>query len=222
MNSNGKIGLDDAGIRASPGSERTKRTPLVEPAESGMMVISRSKGLGSAYERRSKSKKISVLLVCAAAIIIVSAVAVAALGNGTQRWLGHGEAGIPPPPFLIYGWTYDSVAAIVPFAHLNITEVTLGGYDNTVVSGWDGNYTFDLSSLANGYTAGDTVRVEANTTTMNGSVEFVIPASPPYLQVDVTLTGGTIPEFTDVAIPIAGIVSIFAVARIASSRKEEK
>ena len=91
-----KVGLDGAGMRTSSGSETVKRTRLVEPSESGIKVISRSKGFRSAYERGSNSKKVSALIVCVAAIFIVSAVAVA-LGREAPT-----KAGIQAAPSASY------------------------------------------------------------------------------------------------------------------------
>jgi PKD repeat protein len=88
VNSNGKVGLDGAGMRVSSGSEKVKWTRLVDPSESGMIAVPRSKGPRSAYQRRSSSRKLSLLLVCAAAMIIVSAVAVVALSREGQTKAG--------------------------------------------------------------------------------------------------------------------------------------
>ena len=304
MNGNGRIGLDGTGMRASSGSERVKRTRSVEPSGSGMKVMSRSKGFGSAYERRSNGKKVTMLLVCAAVIIIFSGMALASLGNGAQKKVGTlatpvasfivtsaanastvtvdasastGDGGItsyawnwgdnitqtgvtashtyyppggnftitltvtdtldqkdtsskvvraingviPPPPFLLYGTTYASDGT-TPLAGctVTVTDVTTGATLIGIVSDGTGTYyVMDLNPLYQ--LAGDTIIVNAiGPAGEIGSGTGVI-GSNPYLGIDVTLTDAAIPEFTAIVIPIAGMISIFAVARVASRRKEE-
>lgn len=222
MNGDGKIGLDRTGMRSSSGSEKMKRTRSVEPSGSGMKVISRSKGFRSAYERRSNSKKISALFVCAAAIIIVSGMALASIGNGNvAKGRGHIEAPLPPPPFLLYGYCTDSLGAPVPFCNINVTDLSSGNYSTTVAD-VDGLYSFQVDSFYVPYADGDTLQVVANTTTLIGTSQWVLVSSPPYHELDVVLSSGAIPEFTDIAIPIAGMISIFVVARVASSRNKEE
>jgi len=218
VNSNGKIGLDGTGMRAGPGTEKRKLTRLVEPSGSGINAILRSKGFRSAYERRRHNKKVSMLLVCAAAIIIVSGFAMASFGNGGQPTV-PGRISIPPMAFIVRGHTYDASSAVIPNCNVNITNMNTGNYTN-VLSDSLGVYRFDISVWVPAYQVGDIIRVVANTTTMTGTNQGTITATP-YLILDVTLST-PIPEFTDIAIPIVGMISIFAVARVASSRREEE
>jgi PKD repeat protein len=269
-----------------------------------MMVISRSKRSRSAYERRSDSKKVSMLLVCAAVVIIFSGMALASLGNGAHRRVGTQAAppvasfdatvrasgyvvavnatnstssagaltyawnwgdmitqagvtathtyvtngvytitltvtdtlgqtnsvshdvsisGVPIPPttFLLYGTTYAS-DGVTPLGGctINITDVSTGTTLIGTVSDGDGVYYADISPLFQ--TAGDTIIVNATGPAgEKGSGTGVIVGTP-YLGIDVTLTSTSIPEFTDIAIPIVGMVALFAVARVASSRRKEE
>jgi hypothetical protein len=222
VNSNGKIGLDNAGNRASSGSEKTKRTPLVEPAESGKIVILRSKGYRSAYEGRSNSRKVSMLLVCAAAIIIFSGIALASLGaEKTARPL----APIPQPPFIVYGHVTNSIGTLMPNIVVTVTDVTTGDSATTVTDdgtlGDLGGYTYDISDFLIDYAPGDTIFVNATGPGATAGSNTGTIGSNPYLGLDITLTAG-IPEFTAIVIPIVGMISIIAVARVASSRKEEE
>lgn len=198
--------------------EKIKRMRLVEPSESGMKVISRSKGFESAYGRRRNGKKVTMLLVCAAAIIIVSGMALASLGKGAQPTI-PGRVSVPGLPFYVFGWTTDASFTVVPDCFVNITEVTTGVY-NTTVSDSTGFYSWDIQTGNPQINAGDIIRVDANTTTMTGTNQSVVGVTP-YVEMWVEL-GATIPEFADIVIPIVGIVSIFAMARVASSRREEE
>jgi hypothetical protein len=216
VNNIGKIGLDDTGMRVGPGSEKMRLTELAEPSGRDRMVVSRQKVVRSAYERRTNSKKISTLLVCAAAIIIVSAIAVAAFGGVKVE---KARIGAPGQPFAIFGYTKDAASAVVPFAHVNISDSRSHYYTN-VISNGVGLYSQSIATWD--WEIGDTIVVVANTTTLIGTNSGVIGSVNPYLQIDVTLTVAAIPEFTDIVIPIVGMVSIFAVARVASSRSEEE
>jgi PKD repeat protein len=294
------IGLDGTGMRASPGSEKVKRTRSVEPSGSGMKVMSHSKSFRSAYERRSNNKKVSMLLVCAAAIIIVSGMSLASLGDGAHTKAGTqampvasftatvsggftvsvdasastgtgplsyawnygdmitqngltashsyvttesytitltvtdslGQKGTAtksvdvanpnPPPFTfsLYGTTFAS-DGVTPLGGcmVNITDVRTGTTLIGTVSDANGVFVGDISPLYQ--LPGDTIVVNAiGPAGQTGSGSGVIVGTP-YLGIDVTL-GTVIPEFTDIAIPIVGMIAIFAVARVASSRRKEE
>jgi len=301
VNGDGMIGLDVTGMRASASSETKKWTRLIEPSESGMKVVSRSKGFRSAYERRGNSKKVSMLLVCAAAIIIFSGMALASLGSGAHTKVGTqalpaasftatvrangytvavnamnstgdgalsyawnwgdlitqtgvtathtyttngvytitltvkdtlgqtnsvshdvtiSNVPIPPTAFVIYGTTWAS-DGVTPLAGctINITDVTTGTTLIGTVSLGDGTYAGDISPLFP--SAGDTVIVTAiGPVGQTGSGMGVLVGTP-YFGIDVTM-GVVIPEFTAIVIPIVGMISIFAVARVASSRRKEE
>jgi len=218
VNGKGMIGLDDTKAKASSGPEKVKRTQLVEPSENGMKVISRSKGFRSAYERRSHGKMVSMLLVCAATIIIVSAVAVASFGKEAQPTV-PGRVSVPGFPFYVIGYTTDAGLVVIPNVVVTIRDVTTGSVNKTV-SDTAGFYSFDIQLGNPAINAGDIIRVNASTTTLSGTNQTTATVAP-YVEVWVAMSI-TIPEFTTIAIPIAGMVSILAVARVASSRREEE
>jgi hypothetical protein len=302
----GRIGLDEAGPRVSSGSERLRLTQLVEPSESEKRVISRSKGFGSAYDRRRRKTKVSALLVLAAALVIVSAFAVAALGRESQtkagiralpvasftigvagatvtvdgsgstgdttltylwNWSDNVTSGgvtsshyylktldyritltvtdtlnqtgtssqvqhvvnnaIPPLPYTVYGFTYASDGVTpLPGSTVTIYDARSGmTLVNQTPSDSSGFYSADIMPIMNGAAAidGDNLIVNATGPSAEaGSNTGVVDTVAPYLEIDVTLTGTVIPEFVDIAIPIAGMISIFAVARVMSSRREEE
>lgn len=85
MNGNGKIGVESARIRAESRSGASSMTNVVESHESGMRGISRSKGFRSAYDRRSRNRKVSILLVCAAAVVVILGLALAPVGVGQKN-----------------------------------------------------------------------------------------------------------------------------------------
>jgi len=221
VNNNGKIGLDDIGMKTGPGSEKMKLTRLVEPSGSGTKVALRSKSFRSAYERRSNSKKISMLLVCAAAIIIASAVAVAAFGIGAQPKVKAGVGDNPPPfPFYVAGYTTTASFVHVPNCVVTITDVTTGAV-NTTVSDSTGFYFKDIQTGNPAINVGDVISVTAHDSTMTGTNQTTYAGGPLYINIWVALNT-PIPEFTDIVIPIVGMVSIFAVARVASNRSKDE
>jgi hypothetical protein len=112
------IGRDGTGMRASPDPERGKRTQSVGHSDREMMVLSRSKRFRSAYERRSDKKKVSVLLVCAAAVIIFSGMALASLGNGTQKKVVTQAT----PPVAVFDATVRASGYVVAVNAMNSTS----------------------------------------------------------------------------------------------------
>jgi PKD repeat protein len=127
---------------------------------------------------------------------------------------------IPPTAFVIYGTTWAS-DGVTPLAGctINITDVTTGTTLIGTVSLGDGTYAGDISPLFP--SAGDTVIVTAiGPVGQTGSGMGVLVGTP-YFGIDVTM-GVVIPEFTAIVIPIVGMISIFAVARVASSRRKEE
>lgn len=108
MNGNGVVGLDSSPIGAGPGSERVKRKLVVETTGNGVNVMPRSKVLRSAYSRKRSIKRVSMLVVCAAAIVLVSAVAMVALDRTSQM-----RAGIRALPVASFTISVNSASVTV-------------------------------------------------------------------------------------------------------------
>ncbi len=134
---------------------------------------------------------------------------------------------VPPFPYLVYGQTNAS-DGVTPLPGCKIavndtrTLETLIGSIGTglTTSDADGLYSVDISPLY--VVTGDNLVVSAvGPAGQTGSNTGVVDTSVPYLGVFLTLTPAEIPEFATVMIPIAGMVSIFVVMRMASARTKK-
>jgi len=179
---------------------------------SGMSALSQSKNRRPACARGRYPKRIPpVLLVCAAAIIFVSAIAVAPIGkgqDGAAQLQAPGIAAAPPPPYFVIGYTYDAGGVALPNCSVNITDLRTGAYCNTLASDANGFYQYDLNTITGGWTVGDMINVTAQKDLAIGWNESAA-TSGPYLRMDVTL-GTVIPEFPTVIVPVAGMLVLIA------------
>jgi len=143
--------------------------------------------------------------------------------NSVSQQIAVANSNVPPLPCVLFGDTYASdgstpLGDCAIFVTDNRTGETLIGY--TSDSGGS-IYIDDIMPLY--VVDGDTLIIQAvGPSGQTGSTSIVADLSTPYIgPVEVTLTVA-IPEFTDIAIPIVGMISIFAVARVASNRSEEE
>jgi hypothetical protein len=233
-----RVGLDSGGRIRPYGSGRgcnyrsgkNDTTRAIGSRESDASVFSRAMRLRSAYARMRSAKTISMLIVCATAILIVSAIVLASVGKEnaplpkTSRDAKDNQP-VPAPgqPFLVRGIVRDSVGAIVVGADVTITNMRLGVpiAVGTWVSEFDGYYEYDMGyETSGGVLPGDVMNVVAVKGTLTGSVDATVPdPAGPYINVDVTVLEGAIPEFPTVIVPIAGMLALFAVVRL--SRRVE-
>jgi hypothetical protein len=307
VNGVGEIGLD-GGIRGVSHSQRGSMTPSVESRKDSR-VIARPGGFRSVYERKSKKRKLSMLVVCAATVALLAAFAYGPLGLEEAVWGVHTQDttppvanftatvsggfhvlvnasaststngiasyswyfgdwitsvgkyhnhsyvtsgkynitlnvtdtiglyntttrqvtvtnGNPPPfPYIVYGTTFqsDGVTAL-PFCKVTVTDVVtvetiIGSNDGGLfASDVDGAFTVDISPLL--ATSGDGLVVNAVSPggAETGSNTGTVDTSVPYVNINVTLSPTAIPEFTTLMVPIAGLISIFVIMRMASAR----
>ncbi len=146
--------------------------------------------------------------------------------NTTTRNVSVVNSNPPPFPYIVYGTTFQSDGTTpLGLCTIAVTDVatqeTLIGSTATglTMSDADGLYSVDISPLF--VTTGDGLVVSAvgpagQTGSNTGSVDLAIP----YVNVDVTLTTA-IPEFTTLMVPIAGLLSIFVIMRLASGRAKK-
>jgi len=228
MNNTRKIGLDDKGMGAISGPEKMKLTPLVEPPGIERVATTHSRRLRLSKVGGGNIKNGAMLLVFAAAFILVTAVAFVAL-EGQKLAKVPGRVSDPPPkPLVILGSTLNSTFDPIPYCHVNISDTTVGKYCNTVMSDGAGVYSYDIKNWSP--QIGDHITVEAwNYTALNGTrtgTNFAIvtgtAVAADELQIDVVLATVLIPEFTSIAVPLACMLSILAVARVASNRSREE
>ena len=224
----------------APNSRKLRTTRLVGSIESGMNVNARLKSLESSCARRRYVKTVSALLViCAAAIVVISAVAMAPLGKATASQTVSEKARAPGPPHGIFGQTFDTDGSTpVPGCIVHITNIRTGEtlvYDSTREF-WDPNsniYSVDLSELqiilppaTQQWEYGDIL----NVTAWNPNGLFVGWTEAPvtdninqYDIIDVTLNhdASEIPEFPMVIVPVGGMIALFVVVGLRRRVEEQ-
>jgi hypothetical protein len=194
MNNNGEIGLYGNSISRTPSSSRPRR-------------------IGMRRDLRASTLAICALIVVASTVALVSKGGDAASRNPIVL--------APGPPFFVIGYTFDEVGNPMPNCAVNITDISSGEWDNSTLSDSSGYYRFDMNSLAGGYSVGDTVNATAYSGSVVGWNETVITYAP-HLWLNVTINGIVIPEFPYFALPIMGIISMFAVVMVASRRESNR
>jgi hypothetical protein len=211
MNSSGKF---EHGIDTNGGSRpsKTKMTRLVGSIERGKDASSRLKSLGLARRRRGYAMMVSMfLVVCAASVVIVSAVALTGASQSTLSTKAP-----PGTPHPVFGYTYDTDGVTpIPACDVIITDLTTMEQIVTTSSDPEGIYSVDLSELTLGWVVGDILNVTATKGSAVGWSEAPITDTPSgYDQIDVTLSGTAIPEFPMVIMPVVGMIALFAVVSL--------
>lgn len=128
--------------------------------------------------------------------------------------------GAPGSPFFVIGFTLDSVGVPISGCHVNITDKTTGGWNNSTVSDSSGYYHFDVSSLPGGYSVGDVLNATVHVVSVTGWNQTVI-TSGPHQWLNVTIGGVVIPEFPGIALPIVGTLTAFVAAATIMRRGRE-
>lgn len=226
MNSKDRIGLFGGGrIRPCGGdrncdsrSNRTHTIRAVASNESGSIAISRPKSLRSSYSNMRFAKLVSMLVICAAATILVSAIAHASVDAARVA------APAPGPPFMLEGLTLDPVGT--PYSCLvTVTNLRTGETNTTVSDALDGYYRIDLQNqFDSGYLVGDLI----NATAINDTALLIgwnqLPAGGGgSMWMDITLDGvyNPIPEFPMLIVPVMGVLALFAVVRLRRKGEEQ-
>jgi hypothetical protein len=209
LRGNGKIEIDHRS-----GMHSESRTRYYGSGAEGLLRRSVPK---SRYSRQKRVVGMLAIIACAAALVAVSSIALAPSGKVTPKVPGETQA--PGPIYYVFGTTRDIAGLPLPFCNVNLTDKTTGKYNNAIVSNDTGFYRFDVNNgLAGGVSVGDIMNITATKGALTGYNQTTLP--PALLKMDVTLSGVVIPEFGGMMIPLAGILSIFAIARVASNRNK--
>jgi len=139
----------------------------------------------------------------------------------------------PPLPFVCFLTVYDGVGGTIDGVHLNVTDLTTGAYNNSLISGykytgefvgggfcqvdliWNMSNTNPLTG--NNFTVGDVIRVVA-LDPYSGTNEGSSDTGFPFMSLDLTVV--VIPEFGDIVTPIVGMLGVFvAVVAVRAKRK---
>jgi hypothetical protein len=223
MNSIGKIehGIDTNGDSRS---RKMKTTRLVGSIESGKDVNSRLKGRGSARAGRRFVKTASMLLVvCAAAIFVVSAFALTEVSQKT--------ASIKAPPgtaHTLIGYTYAADGVTGWNGCFVVVKNTATGesitYDNNHPD-WDPSipiYNIDAGLFTLGWNVGDLLNFTAtNGVAIGYNESFITTNQPDITDITLNMTYTPIPEFPMVILPVGGMIALFAVVSLRRKGKEQ-
>jgi len=164
--------------------------------------------------------RVAALLVCLAAIVIISSIALAPMGKGNAT-ADRGEVLVrqPLPPHSVQGYVYeaDGVTPVGPTnCVVNITNQRTGDWNLTGVDeygyGW---YEFDMNMFANGVLDGDPINVTVTRDADIGWAQGL--AATPTLDMNIVL-GPAIPEFPLVVLPVVGMIAVFALVSLRSRK----
>jgi len=201
-------------------SNRINTARMVEPNGSGMTAISRPKRLRSTYARMRYAKIVSMLVICATAITVVSAIAYSSVNSEKARALDL------LPPYMLEGLITDTVGSSYNCT-VTITNVRTGESNITWSDPYDGYYRMDIQhALPSAFLPGDLINVTAINVTADliGWNERLVPTPPGgSMWLDVTLNGtySAIPEFPMVIVPVMGMMILFVAVGLTRKGKEQ-
>jgi len=206
----GKIGMN--GLDTSGGSRS------FEYYGDGMKRMSRPAYRGRAYLSKRHAKMIGMLLVFVTAIVIVSAMA---LAPSAKESPAKAIARPLPPPFMLFGQTFDSGGALLYNCDINITNLRSGSWNLTTSDAAFAYYEFDLMNMMDGGVLdGDTIRVTATNVGVEGQNESVLSLTTGFMYMNVTLDPIGIPEFPMVMVPVLGMMALVVVVSLRRRRQE--
>jgi len=185
-----------------------------------LIAISRPKRLGSAYARMRYAKIVSMLVICAAAITVVSAVAYSSVSSEKARALDL------LPPYTLEGLITDSLSNSYNCT-VTVTNVRTGESNITWSDPFDGYYRMDIQhALPSAFLPDDLINVTAINVTADliGWNERRVPTPPGgSFWLDVTLNGtySEIPEFPMVIVPVLGMMILFVAVGLTRKGREQ-
>jgi hypothetical protein len=105
--------------------------------------------------------------------------------RGTTPAPPQGNSTIPPPPFVIFGYTYDSNGGFLRGCTVTVSNLRTGEYLTTTSDATYGYYMVDVVYL--NWMSGDPIEVTAVSGAMYGSNWAILNFSAAYLNIDTTL-----------------------------------
>jgi hypothetical protein len=217
---NGMTGMN--GLDASAGNRSTTDKSIGRTLIdcSGIMRTPPRRSFRRAYAKRH-ARTIGLLVVLAAAVAIVSAVALVPSGKekASQPTLVEKALSRPPGfPYSVVGYTYQS-DGVTPWPYCDlIVKNNNTGESNTTTSDDVGYYSIDANEplfFPSGCVNGDVIFVTATNGTAIGSNESVVDWDVVgFSWIDVTLNDLAIPEFSMVIVPVVGMMALVVVASL--------
>ncbi|MCX6658474.1 MAG: hypothetical protein NTY62_07310 [Euryarchaeota archaeon] len=218
MDNKGKIGQNGLDTSGDSRSRNASASPAVGFCIDRAKVVSRPKSPKSAHLGKRHSKAIVALLVFAAAIVIVSGIALAPVGK--EKALHPAETQGPPPgtPYNVFGYTYDAVGAKLPDCSVTITDLTTGDSKVTVSDPTFAAYMVSLPSFAPTWDYGDDIKITATKDVRIGENQSIVAGSKLWLNATLDVQ---IPEFPMVIVPVTGMIVLMAVVSLRRRSEEQ-
>lgn len=225
MNRSNEIGLYGIGMN---GESRPRKARSNRSLSASLGVRSRLRRFRLESAMKRYSKTIAMLIVCVAAIIVISAIASVPMGKVKASNPGPEDAAdgasvldrAPVTPYFLAGYTYDAFGVALPDCLLNITNLRTGAW-NLTTSSATGFYTQNLHYMAGDFLEGDLINVTATKDLAIGWNESAVPTPMgSYMPMHVTLSY-EIPEFPMVIMPVGGIMLVLFAA-VSARRRGEK
>ncbi len=175
---------------------------------------------------RKGARRATALAAFVVVAVIVSGALLLFMGTGADQpaagtpGASSGIGADPEFPHPVTGMLTDGLANPLPYTSVTITNVRLG-VSNETMSEEDGRYSFDLANMDGTYELGDEIFVEAVNESLQIAGSGTVYVTENYYDIlDITLDTA-IPEFSTVMVPVAGILVLFAFARIRRRKKSE-
>lgn len=220
MDMDGKIGKNGFDTSEDTRSRTTNSSRSFGYYGSGTKGFQRSRNPRPMHLRRN-ARTIGLILAFAAAIVVVSAVALVPSGKekASQPELAEKILGRQPGfPYLIWGYTYASDGVtLMPNCDVTLTDLNTTEFATTVSTDPEAFYMFDITTaLASGWDEGHIINVTATQGTFIGWNETTMDSVtyPGQYEVDVTLNDLAIPEFSMVIVPVMGMIALVAVVSL--------
>ena len=122
----------------------------------------------------------------------------------------------PPPPFLVFGQTKDSLGNVIPECAVMITNMRTGSVNYTTSDALYGYYEFNLNDQIGGVADLDMIKVTATKGAMTGEVTGQALNSVGFVYLEVVLTAAPLPPY-DVTITLTvtdGVVQTASVSKV--------
>jgi hypothetical protein len=217
VNGAGRIGVGGDGNRPRPARMQARELGCYGDGMSAGPRPRRQRMLRSA----GRSRRASALLVCVAAILVMSSIAMLPLGKGNAGDQGTTlvRQAPPPPPQNVEGYVYysDGVTPVVSCV-VNVTNKRTGEWNLTTTDDTYGWYEFNMNNWILGVAEGDPINVTATKDLDIGWVEGLVPPGGAFLDINVVMSGTIIPEFPLVVVPVVGLMALFAVVGLRRRR----
>ena len=203
----------------------------VGPKSAGLRDLRDLRPIRRVRPTRFKTKTIAAVAIgpiaATLAIVVTMLLGISMVPVNSLDPQAHIKQGIPPPPYTLVGYTLDNTGARLGDVTVNITNLRTGNATEVVSDAATdpGFFWLDLNLISGGQwpLPNDQIRIiGVFEGLLTGTNQTAVPdPQGAYMWENVSLIT-VIPEFGDLALPIVGMLGMFAmVAVVARSKKHE-